>query len=117
MTENEIIKELESCYKTMSVYIGSSEECRKHNEAISKAIDAVKEIQQYRSIGTIEECQEAVERQRAKKPMIEPMAMYANGDPIFICPKCREEATVLDPECQEWKMNFCANCGQKLDWS
>lgn len=32
------------------------------------AIEALKEIQQYREIGTVEECREAVEKQKAKKP-------------------------------------------------
>lgn len=32
------------------------------------AIHALEEIQQYRAIGTVEECREAVEKQKAKKP-------------------------------------------------
>lgn len=32
------------------------------------AIEALKEIQQYRAIGTVEECRKAVEKQKPKKP-------------------------------------------------
>ena len=35
--------------------------------AIEEAIEALKEIQQYREIGTVEECREAVEKQKPKK--------------------------------------------------
>ena len=34
--------------------------------AIDTAIEALKEVQQYREIGTVEECREAVEKQKAK---------------------------------------------------
>ena len=36
--------------------------------AICEAIKAMEEIQQYRAIGTVEECRAAVEKQKAKKP-------------------------------------------------
>ena len=35
--------------------------------AIEEAIEALKEIQQYREIGTVEECREAVENQNSKE--------------------------------------------------
>lgn len=38
--------------------------------AIEEAIKALEEIQQYRQIGTVEECREAVEKQKAKKPEV-----------------------------------------------
>lgn len=37
-------------------------------DAIKVAISSIDKIQQYRAIGTVEECREARERQRAKKP-------------------------------------------------
>lgn len=40
----------------------------KLNPAMETAINAMVEIQQYRTIGTVEECREAVERRRARKP-------------------------------------------------
>ena len=38
--------------------------------AIEEAIKALKEIQQYREIGTVEECRGAVEKQKPKKPLL-----------------------------------------------
>ena len=35
-------------------------------EALNMAIEALKEIQQYREIGTVEECREAMEKQKAE---------------------------------------------------
>lgn len=40
---------------------------RAEYDAFQMAIDALEEIQQYRAIGTIEECQEAREKQTPKK--------------------------------------------------
>lgn len=42
------------------------EDAEKDLSAIQLAIEALKEVQQYREIGTVEECREAVEKQKAK---------------------------------------------------
>lgn len=73
------------------------------------AIKALKEIQQYRAIGTIEECREARERQRAKKP-----ELYGDfEDGKLLCPNCEEDLMDL----AECGFNCCPYCGQNLDWS
>lgn len=54
MTENEAIKELK-CYLSQS---GAS-----HPEKIEIAIKALEEVQQYRAIGTPEQCRAAIEKQ------------------------------------------------------
>lgn len=51
MTENEIIEMLEIEKSYMDSHAGRSQ-----SEALAYAIEAVKEIQQYRAIGTVEEC-------------------------------------------------------------
>lgn len=68
-----------------------------------------KEIQQYRTIGTVEECRTAVEKQTAKK--VKSISQVKDGDSyvglIGRCPCCGdilEEDTV-----------YC-DCGQRLDW-
>ena len=72
MTENEAIKILrkDSCYEcaqgTDSPVNCEYRECRVA-EATRAAIKALEEIQQYRAIGTPEECRAAVEKQTAKK--------------------------------------------------
>lgn len=73
------------------------------------AILALKEIQQYREIGTVEECREAVEKQKAKKPF---RGRVINGNEYEICRKCT--AIVKD---EEWKAKYCPVCGQAIDWS
>ena len=55
MTEQEAIEELK-CYKAQS---GTA-----YPEEIELAINALEEVQQYRAIGTVEECRAAVEKQK-----------------------------------------------------
>ena len=52
--------------------------------AIEEAILALKEVQKYRTIGTVEECREAVEKQKAKKCVIDPYPDYTH----YKCPSC-----------------------------
>lgn len=58
--ESEALRELNVCIGKC-VYAGCGA------EAMHEAIKALNEIQQYRAIGTVEECLYAMERQRAKK--------------------------------------------------
>ena len=101
MTENEVIKILrkDSCYEcaqgTDSPVNCEYEECRVA-EATREAIKALKEVQQYRAIGTVEQCREAVEKQTAiSREIIEGK---------YFCPKCHN----LMPY-----PGYCG-CGQKL---
>lgn len=67
-------------------------------DCIDYAISALKEIQQYREIGTVEECREAVEKQ---KVFCESAEKYADGkcigygksemddEPIEMCKRCK----------------------------
>lgn len=71
MNEKEAIEELK-CYRAQS---GTS-----YPEEIEVAIAALEEIQQYREIGTVEECRAAVEKQRAMKPI--DRCMFSE------CPNC-----------------------------
>lgn len=69
--------------------------------AIEEAIKALKEIQQYREIGTVEECREAVEKQKAKKPE------YINNG-ISVCRECGHKLK----RCYD----YCPECGQAIQW-
>lgn len=69
--------------------------------AFEKAIKALEEIQQYRAIGTPEECRAAVEKQTAKRPRIIGNAMICPS-----CPRCFKSASPT----------YCPSCGQKLKW-
>ena len=60
MTENEAIKELETSIDIAKMCI---QNCERKNEiqGYEMAIKALEEVQQYRQIGTVEECRKSVE--------------------------------------------------------
>lgn len=88
--------------------------------AIEEAVKALKEIQQYRKIGTVEECREAREKQMPKapkdslkiKPVIDENGAYvdANATVYLLCPSCGEMVGIED-NCDR----FCHECGQAID--
>ena len=115
MTENEAIKVLVA--QKQCIEKSSSGQCKincgdcKKNIPIAYqeksyevAISALREIQQYRKIGTVEECREAMEKQNYMK-------IKTIEDMCFECPKCKELVAHDDG----WNTyNYCPNCGQKL---
>ena len=62
----------------------------------------LEELQQYRAIGTVEECREARERQRGKKPVIG----NDNGRPRKCCSVC---GCFYSPTSK-----YCPKCGQGI---
>ena len=79
MTENEAIEVLSNELIVITDMIGYCRDFEKESdlalmyrvkrqEAHKIAITALKEIQQYREIGTVEECREAREKQKPKAP-------------------------------------------------
>lgn len=69
------------------------------------AISAIKEIQQYRKIGTVEECREAVEKQKPKKPH----RNYKKFSGLW----CKCGWYLGQKQCLDIK--YCPNCGQAID--
>lgn len=68
MTENEAIKELETSIDLAKMCTQNYE--RKNEiQGYEMAIKALEEIQKYREIGTVEECLEAVEKQKTDKEL------------------------------------------------
>lgn len=72
-------------------------------------------LQKYMEIGTVEACRAAVEKQMAKKPTPFDYKKYMDvvENAIFLrgsywCPNCKHVVR---------SGVYCANCGQKLDWS
>ena len=101
MTENESIKELETSIDLAKMCTQNYE--RKNEiQGYEMAIKALEEVQQYRKIGTVEECREAVEKQKEKKPLIYQRRKY--------CIVCGEDVG-------RYFGNFCRHCGQHIDWS
>ena len=88
--------------------------------AIEEAITALKEVQQYREIGTVEECREAREKQKPKapkdelkiNPVIDCNGAYVDADTTvyLLCPNCGEMVGI-----DENVDKFCRECGQAID--
>ena len=80
-------------------------------EAIDIIDDAMLELEQYRAIGTQEECRAAVEKQIPKKPVeMKPTDKLLNG--YFSCPMCGGWVGM-----DEYSNEYCGCCGQKINWS
>lgn len=75
-------------------------------EAREAAIQALNEVEEYRTIGTPEECRAAVEKQTAK--------LVIDNTPTedsvwYQCPTCKGDLTTI-------RGFYCQYCGQKLHW-
>ena len=117
MTENESIEALR-LINTSSVHPFYSWE--EMAEVRDIAISALKEIQQYRKIGTVEECREAVEKQKAKKPDIYTDTrnmvdlhgnVYAEQANVYLCPTCESFIGYVGNNI----FHYCPVCGQAID--
>lgn len=153
MTENQAKKIIKKfCGDRMDFVRGKDmsdkelEDFCKFSEALNLSISSLEEIQQYHSIGTVEditkvakffsiddnsifddlarlhkyyligtveECLEARERQRAKKPV------YPHLKSFPTCPNCGEVNLQQENEYGNVVANydFCPDCGQAIDWS
>ena len=84
------------------------------NEALEIAKQALEEIQQYREIGTVEECREAVEKQKAKKCVIDSCPDHTH----YKCPSCGKiHLSRYKHGCPRLGRipRFCEYCGQAID--
>lgn len=70
-------------------------------------IKAISELDKYREIGTVEECREARERQKPKKPRF-----YAHN---YYCGNCGN--LVGNSEFNWKRFMYCDRCGNAVDWS
>ena len=127
----EILEEVKELDDTMYAYNPA------YMNALDMAIEAIEEIQlykdnklclvpedvysrqcseldAYKEIGTVEECREAVEKQKAEKIEYETNAVFNNGFGHYRmgkCPICDSRYNSND------EINYCSKCGKKLDWS
>ena len=115
MTESEAIKILkkDSCYEcaqgTDSPLNCEYGECRVA-KATRVAIKALEDVQQYRTIGTLEECRAAVEKQTT-------MYWDAKHDEC-ICPRCATHNPTWNMRAKtvEHDKAYCWHCGQSVEF-
>lgn len=77
-------------------------------------VKALNEVLEYRKLGTVGKCREAVEKTNEKKPILINYKKYIdkieNAEFLkdsYLCPNCK---TVLRSG------KYCNRCGQKIDW-
>ena len=106
MTENEAIEELkfsnEKCLEQCEGACSSrkNNDCACQDAVIERMLD---ELLQYREIGTVEECREAAEKRKPKKPVLR----NDNGKLRKSCPVCGCFFSPLS--------RSCPKCGQAID--
>lgn len=117
MTERETIEALTDDKTCLGTTKCDAITWTKLTHAMETAINAMMENQQYRAIGTVEECREAMERQIPRKPKREVWekdlklgnVTFKAGTKVYLCPSCEKGITGADGHCR-W-------CGQAIDWS
>ena len=109
MTENEAIKKIIN--ENTQIAIGNLTAikliCKKFEnaeETIDMAIQVLEKVQQFESIGTIEEFKALKEKNTKKRFNI----FESHGMRQFVCGCCDRPILTTD--------NYCSFCGQKLDW-
>lgn len=111
MTENEAIEELKyDCNELGKAIPCDTSWGISFENAYRMAIQALDEVQRYREIGTVEECQEASGKQTPKK-----VKNSRERIPFeWYCPACGE--LLCDDGYKDTDIKYCDQCGQKLDW-
>jgi hypothetical protein len=85
----------------MHHFIETVFEGEKHEGFCLLTNEDAKVWEEYKAIGTPEECRTAVEKQTAKRPRIIGNAMICPS-----CPRCFKSASPT----------YCPSCGQMIDW-
>lgn len=102
MTENEAIARMRYRIDTATEALGKGSDGKAY-EDMEIAIKALEEIQQYRVIGTVDECKLAKERLLPKKGIIGKIFKTMG---YYQCPVCG--GLLMRNE------KFCSDCGQRI---
>ena len=112
MTESEAIEAIQ-----FDLEIGGEIHSQVLRDALDVAIQALEKVEQYRAIGTPEECRAAAVKQAAKKPIFN--HNLSDTLSIFHCEcgnkiKVSHDTGIMD---NNNAPNYCSKCGCRLDWS
>ena len=107
------VEDLNSAYDTAIKALEEVQQYRKHGITVESALNnmcdlaaAENLIEEYRAIGTPEECRVAMEKQIEEKPTA---VLGTFGGTEYECKNCGSDVHYGD--------EYCRWCGQKLDWS
>lgn len=104
MKENEAIAYLKSRYLVVGSRVNGGEKgvkrCEQHNKAIDMAINALQEMQIYRTSEAVARRENAMRKQQAIAPVF--IGEITNA----LCPECGKRVCT----------QYCSNCGQKIKW-
>ena len=116
MTENEVlIKTPEEAIETIKSNMPTSG-YQMLRESLDMAIIALKEIQQYREIGTVEECKELAsmftqEKKNALSKIVDEWNEYIEIGTVEECREAVEKQKLKKPVKDKYNHNCCPNCG------
>lgn len=116
MTENEAIKEIETSLE-LAEMCKPNREREKEIKAYKMAIQALEKVQQFESIGTVEEFKALKEKAEPKKQgNINDYGSHLKlTEAGFLCCSTTNKA-IRYPLISLRDLEYCPCCGQKLDW-
>lgn len=116
MTEKEALEKHKEDCKRCNLKICKMPDNK--NECLQEIdIKVYEELLRYREIGTVKECQDATEKQIAKKIDFE--MNFGDFESRFVC-RCGKRIIVHHDRGiinNHNAPNYCPNCGQSIDWS
>ena len=101
MTPEEAIEILGDFGKQVKAKADGAYQTNVGKMACDMAIEALEEAQKYREIGTVEQCREAVEKQKPKKTPIVTNALLSCST-SYVCPNCGTEMMLIDRNRIQW---------------
>ena len=77
-------------------------------EFLKDIVESLKELLEYKKLGTLEEVEEAMEKETGEKLR---KVLGINGNVEYECGYCGESEAINE------MFSYCPWCGKKIDWS